>query len=49
MNKKEDFAENQFTWPICKELLYLVLEDKVSDVLFVNWFGKDFFILKKQL
>ena len=24
--------ENQFTWPICKELLFLVLEDKVSDV-----------------
>ena len=32
MNKKEDLAENQFTWPICKELLFLVLEDKVSDV-----------------
>ena len=32
MIKKEDFAENQFTWPICKELLFLVLEDKVSDV-----------------
>jgi len=32
MNKKENFLENQFTWPICKELLFLVLEDKVSDV-----------------
>ena len=32
MNKKENFAEVQFTWPICKELLLLVLEDKVSDV-----------------
>ena len=32
MNKKDDLAENQFTWPICKELLFLVLEDKVSDV-----------------
>ena len=32
MNKKEKLVENQFTWPICKELLYLVLEDKVSDV-----------------
>ena len=32
MNKKENFSENQFTWPICKELLLLVLEDKVSDV-----------------
>ena len=32
MIKKEDLVENQFTWPICKELLFLVLEDKVSDV-----------------
>ena len=32
MNKKEKFIENKFTWPICKELLFLVLEDKVSDV-----------------
>ena len=32
MNKKENSSENQFTWPICKELLFLVLEDKVSDV-----------------
>ena len=32
MNKKENFVGNQFTWPICKELLFLVLEDKVSDV-----------------
>ena len=32
MHKKEKFFENQFTWPICKKLLFLVLEDKVSDV-----------------
>ena len=32
MNKKKNIVENQFTWPICKELLFLVLEDKVSDV-----------------
>ena len=32
MNKKENFSEKQFTWPICKELLLLILEDKVSDV-----------------
>ena len=24
--------EKQFTWPICKKLLFLILEDKVSDV-----------------
>ena len=32
MHKREKFVDNQFTWPICKELLFLVLEDKVSDV-----------------
>ena len=32
MYKKEKLVENQFTWPISKELLFLVLEDKVSDV-----------------
>jgi len=32
MNKKEKSLENKFTWPICKELLFLILEDKVSDV-----------------
>ena len=32
MQKKEKFVGNQFRWPICKELLFLVLEDKVSDV-----------------
>ena len=32
MNKKENFVVNQFTWPISKELLFLILEDKVSDV-----------------
>jgi len=32
MNKKENFEESQFTWPISRKLLFLVLEDKVSDV-----------------
>jgi len=32
MYKKEKLVENQFTWPICKKLLFLILEDKVSDV-----------------
>ena len=32
MHKEEKFVEIQFTWPICKDLLILVLEDKVSDV-----------------
>ena len=32
MKRNEKFSEYQFTWPICKELLFLILEDKVSDV-----------------
>ena len=32
MNKKENFEANQFTWPISKELLFIILQDKVSDV-----------------
>ena len=32
MSKKENFIRKQFTWPICKKLLLLVIEDKVSDV-----------------
>ena len=32
MNKKENFVRKQFTWPISKKLLFLILEDKVSDV-----------------
>ena len=32
MYKKGNFAESNFTWPICRDLLLLVLEDKVSDV-----------------
>jgi hypothetical protein len=32
MKKKEKLVGNQFTWPISKELLLLILEDRVSDV-----------------
>ena len=32
MHKKEEFVDKQFTWPISRKLLFLVLEDKVSDV-----------------
>ena len=32
MNKRVNLLENEFTWPICRKLLFLVLEDKVSDV-----------------
>ena len=32
MQKKDKFVRNHFRWPICKDLLFLVLEDRVSDV-----------------
>ena len=32
MNKNENFLRNQLTWPISRKLLFLVLQDKVSDV-----------------
>ena len=32
MNKQEKLVANQFTWPISRELLFLILEDKVTDV-----------------
>ena len=32
MIKKENFLGKQLTWPISRKLLFLVLEDKVSDV-----------------
>ena len=32
MYKKENFLGKQLTWPISKKLLFLVLQDKVSDV-----------------
>ena len=32
MDKNENFAAKQFTWPISRKLLFLILEDKVCDV-----------------
>ena len=32
MHKKEKLVDKQFTWPISRKLLFLILEDKVSDV-----------------
>ena len=32
MSKKGNSLENHFTWPICKDLLFFILEDKVCDV-----------------
>ena len=47
MNKKEKLFENQFTYPICKELLFLILEDKVSDVFVCELVWERLFYKKK--
>ena len=47
MYKKEKLVENQFTWPICKDLLFLVLEDKVSDVFVCELVWERLFYTRK--
>ena len=47
MHKKEKSFENQFTWPICMELLFLVLEDKVSDVFVCELVWERLFYTRK--
>ena len=32
MDQKENFFKNKFSWPISRKLLFLVIEDKVSDI-----------------
>ena len=46
MIKKEKFFENQFTWPISKELLFFVLADKVSDVFVCELVWERLFYVK---
>tara|TARA_B100000886_G_scaffold282657_1_gene206887 strand:+ start:789 stop:1274 length:486 start_codon:yes stop_codon:yes gene_type:complete len=48
MNKKEKFVKNQFTWPICKELLFLILEDKVSDIFVCELVWERLFYSKER-
>ena len=47
MNNKENFEENKFTWPICKKLLLLVLEDRVSDVFVCELIWERLFYIKE--
>ena len=47
MYKKEKLVENQFTWPICKDLLFLVLEDRVSDVFVCELIWERLFYTRK--
>ena len=47
MDKKDNFLRNQFTWPISKKLLFLVLEDKVSDLFVCELVWERLFYTKK--
>ncbi len=47
MDKKENFLKNQFTWPISKKLLFLILEDKVSDIFVCELVWERLFYTKK--
>ena len=49
MNKKENFVENQFSWSVCRELLILILEDKVSDVFVCELVWERLFYKKERI
>ena len=49
MLKKEKFVDNQFTWPISRKLLFLVLEDKVSDVFVCELVWERLFYTKEKI
>ena len=49
MNKKEKLVDNQFTWPICKKLLLMVLEDRVSDVFVCELIWERLFYTRELL
>ena len=48
MSKKENFVRKQLTWPISRELLFLVLEDKVSDVFVCELVWERLFYIRKK-
>ncbi len=48
MNRKKDFVENKFSWPISKKLLFLILEDKLSDVFVCKLIWERLFYIKES-
>ena len=47
MNKKVDMLTNEFSWSLSKKLLFLILEDKVSDVFVCKLIWERLFYLEK--
>ena len=48
MNKKVDMLKNEFSWSLSKKLLFLILEDQVSDVFVCKLIWERLFYLKKS-
>ncbi len=49
MTKKDySFLEETFTWPLSKKLLFLILDDKVSDVFVCELVWERLFYIKKN-
>ena len=48
MNKEENFVGKQFTWGISRKLLFLILEDKVSDVFVCELVWERLFYTKEK-
>ena len=48
MSKKENFVRKQLTWPISRKLLFLVLEDKVSDVFVCELVWERLFYIREK-
>tara|TARA_B100000945_G_scaffold20930_1_gene15013 strand:- start:541 stop:1026 length:486 start_codon:yes stop_codon:yes gene_type:complete len=48
MNNKNDFSRNQFTWPLSKKLLFLIIEDQVSDVFVCKLVWERLFYVKEK-
>ena len=47
MDKTENSFKNKFSWPISRKLLFLVLEDKVSDIFVCELVWERLFYTKK--
>ena len=50
MMTRTDFpsSQNQFTWPLSKKLLFLILDDKVSDVFVCELIWERLYYVKKN-
>ena len=48
MNKKENLLGKQFTWPISRKILFLVLEDQVSDVFVCELVWERLFYVREK-